>query len=236
MAIDVPHVSFLGFEAVFARLEARSLALKPSERMRFVGLDRSAAICGEWSAVVEAGAKFQTVELETEVGGRRGDRLLSSLSLQVELEAPFGLRSWTVESKVLDDHRQQRAQTLLVEGGKIKGGRLRWSGVVRPEVELSDRPVCVPELLVLLAEHDAGLEVPPTRSLDLLEGAQSVAADVRFASCGKAVWRGATVRGFRCFGPSVPPLHVWVGPEGAALLLLGTDRAWVRARLWGEAT
>ena len=232
MASDVPHVSFLGFEAVLSALDSESLGVSPADRSSWVSVDRSGRTRARRTLLVDADAAARTIVVEVASTGQLDDQMVQEAVLVTEPEAPFSLREWTLESAVLDRYRQLRPQTRMVAGGRVRRGRIRWDGVMRPEPEVGRRPVCVPWTWALLAEHDAGLQVAPTRVVHVLDGLCSFCRAVRWQACGKVIWRAQELRGFRVFGPSLSVRHLWVGPGGAVLFELGVDQATVRQSLW----
>ena len=232
MTSDVPHVSFLGFEAVLSDLDVESVRMWPDEQSSWVTVDRAGRTRARRSVTVNADETARSIIVEVDSSGRLDDRMVNRADLSTNQEAPFSLRKWSLESSVLDRYGQLRPRTRMVEGGRVHRGRIRWDGVARTEPELGDRPVCVPWTWFLLAEHDAGLEVAPPRVLDVLDGLCSFSPAVRWQGCGKVIWKEHELRGFRVFGPSLSVRHLWVGPSGAVLFELGVDRAIVRQPLW----
>ncbi len=228
LASDVPHVSFLGFGALLGRIDAESIAVEPTLRSSWGVFDRSGVERATVSVATESTEKTTAMVVEAESTGTDGDRWVTRADVVTEREAPFGLRDWWLEAYATDRHRQLRPSTRMVERGAIVRGRVRWSGVVRPEPTVGRQPTCVSWAWTRLAEHDAETQGPPIRVLHVLDGLSCFAPDVRWQACGRVVWNGAELRGFRVFGPSYPVRHIWVGPGGAALFELGLDRALVR--------
>lgn len=233
MAAALPHLSFLGFEAVLQRLAVAGAGPSPGGRSAWRLVDGRARTVGERTVAVAAGDRSTDVTVDESLHTRSRGRLRTQVVLEVEADAPFRLRRWSRESVVLDRHGGARPTTRAVDAGRVKRQTLEWDRSTRPPRPLSDRPLLSPVSLPALAEHDAALEVPPTRFFDLFEDHSEVAETVRWASCGRAAWSDHALRGWRCVGPSMLPWHVWTGPTGAAWLMLGLERAWVRASLLG---
>mgnify|MGYP006902761395 CR=1 FL=1 len=230
---DLPHVSFLGFETLLQRIDLEALEMAPTERARWRVVDRRGVVWGERTDHLDREGKRPVLKVDEQLRGRSDDRLRITAELELAAEAPFSVRSWQAVSVVHDAHGQPNPRTRRLGGGRVKGTELRWQGSARPPIPLHDRLVCASWARWLLAEHDATLAAPPLRVVDELHGVGSLAPRVRWQACGKAVLHGVTLRGWRTFGPASPPHHIWTGPGGAALMVLGPTRAEVRARLLG---
>ena len=236
LASDAPHVSFLGFDPVLGRLDPNTLAVEPTARSSWLVLGRSAKPMSEYTLVVEPAetveAKVESLSVEAVSTHRDGDRWVTRADMVVGRDAPFSVQEWWLESHATDRHRQLRPSTRMVDSGRIKRGRVRWAGVVRPEPDTARRPTCVPWTWSRLAEHDAAKSGPPIRVVNVLDGLSTFASGVRWQSCGRMVWNGCELRGYRVFGPSYSLRHIWVGPGGATVFELGLDCAIVRRRVW----
>ena len=233
MAADVPHVSFLGFEAVLSRLDRDALAMAPAARVRWSEVDPQGNEHGHQRIDVERGDKAWEVSVETRLTGLDGDALVVQTTAALLASAPFALRSWSVETFGKDARGQARSAARRVESGRIKGTKMKRDGTVHPPPTLTDRPVCAPWAFGLLAEHDFTLDAPPLRVVDAFSGLGAMRRNLRWQAIGKVVWQEVPLRGWRLTGPDQLPRHVWCGPNGAVLFDVGLERMQVRRRLLG---
>jgi len=226
-------VSFLGFEALLARLDRDAVRVSPSGKTRWVKVDGSGNAHGHRTVGVVPDDRTWALTIDGRDEGRMGDRRVVHCEAEVSAEAPFAVRSWMLESSVQDAHGQVRPQTRRLSGGRVRSGRLKLEGTAMPPPALSSRPAVLGWSMGLLAEHDHTLDSPPLRFLDLFDEGWSLARKVRWQAVGKVMWEGAALRGWRMMGPDWSPRHIWTGPSGAAIIELSMGSAWVRASLLG---